>query len=80
MHIEAYGNYTKLFMKNEMIISHEKISYYESLLPPVNFLRVHKSFIVALDKIQLIEGNRIFIDQHEVPIGQTYKSSVTKLL
>jgi len=77
--IEAYGNYTKVFFKNEMIISHEKISYYESLLGEKDFMRVHKSFIVALDKIKLIEGNRIFINDHQIPIGQTYKSLVSKL-
>jgi DNA-binding LytR/AlgR family response regulator len=77
--IEAYGNYTKLFLIDEMIVSHEKISHYESLLNPNQFLRVHKSFIVAIDKIKFIEGNRIIIQEQKVPIGQTYKSLVSKL-
>lgn len=79
LYIEAYGNYTKLYFKDEMIVSHEKISDFDELLPSENFLRVHKSFIVALDKIKLIEGNRIHIETHKIPIGQTYKSSVNKL-
>ncbi|MDO6675657.1 response regulator transcription factor [Tenacibaculum sp. 1_MG-2023] len=77
--IEAYGNYTKLFLADEMIVSHEKISHYESMLDTTLFLRVHKSFIVAIDKIKFIEGNRIIIHEHKVPIGQTYKSTVGKL-
>lgn len=77
--IEAFGNYTKLYFDKEMIVIHEKISHYETILPSNNFLRVHKSFIVALDKIKMIEGNRIIIDENKVPIGQTYKSIVTKL-
>jgi DNA-binding LytR/AlgR family response regulator len=77
--IEAYGNYTKLFLKDEMIVSHEKISHFEELLSPSSFLRVHKSFIVAIDKIKFIEGNRILINEHKIPIGQTYKSSINKL-
>ena len=77
--IEAYGNYTKLFLTDEMIISHEKISHYETMLNENNFLRVHKSFIVAIDKIKFIEGNRIIIHEHKIPIGQTYKNSVSKL-
>ncbi|MDP2540733.1 DNA-binding response regulator [Tenacibaculum discolor] len=77
--IEAYGNYTKLFLADEMIVSHEKISHYETMLNENNFLRVHKSFIVAIDKIKFIEGNRIIIHEHKVPIGQTYKSTVGKL-
>ncbi len=80
LYIEAYGNYTKLFLKDEMIVSHEKISHYEAILTDGNFLRVHKSFIVAVDKIKFIEGNRILISEHKIPIGQTYKSTVNKLL
>jgi len=79
LYIEAYGNYTKLFLNDEMIVSHEKISHYESILPEEVFLRVHKSFIVAIDKIKFIEGNRILINEHKIPIGQTYKSSINKL-
>jgi len=78
--IEAYGNYAKLFLKNETIVSHEKISHYENALPKDIFLRVHKSFMVRVDKIKLIEGNRISIGEHKIPIGQTYKSAVNKLL
>ncbi|WP_106791362.1 LytTR family DNA-binding domain-containing protein [Aquimarina sp. Aq78] len=77
--IEAYGNYTKLYLNEGMIVSHEKISSLEEVLSKDNFIRVHKSFIVAIDKIETIEGNRILIDTHKIPIGQTYKSSIYKL-
>ena len=80
LYIEAYGNYTKIFLKDEMIVSHDKISTYEALLSNGNFLRVHKSFIVAIDKIKFIEGNRIIVEEHKIPIGQTYKANVNKLL
>lgn len=74
--IEAYGNYTKVFLAEEMIVSHEKISTLEEILPTSDFLRVHKSFIVATDKIKSIEGNRIMIKDHTIPIGQTYKQNL----
>lgn len=80
LYIEAYGNYSKIFLKDEMIVSHDKISSYEALLSNSNFLRVHKSFIVAIDKIKFIEGNRIIVEEHKIPIGQTYKANVNKLL
>ena len=79
LYIEAFGNYTKMFLKEEMIVIHEKISHYDEMLSPFRFLRVHKSFIVAIDKIKFIEGNRILIDDHKIPIGQTYKSNINKL-
>ncbi|MWB92942.1 hypothetical protein GON26_01080 [Flavobacterium sp. GA093] len=78
--IEAYGHYCKVYLKNDMIISHQKISDFEQLLPKFNFIRTHKSFIVAKDKIKQIEGNRILIDKYKVPIGQTYKENIMMLL
>ena len=77
--IEAYGNYSKVFLADETIICHEKISSFEGLLPTRDFLRVHKSFIVAVQKIKLIEGNRIKIKEHVIPIGQTYKQQLKRL-
>lgn len=77
--IEAYGNYTKIYFPEECIISHEGISYYESILPTSQFLRIHKSFIIAIDKIKQIEGNVIWVSTHKIPIGRTYKSAVNKL-
>jgi len=77
--IEAYGNYSKVYLNEEMIISHEKISTFENLLPKDNFLLVHKSFIVSSKKIKQIEGNRISINEHLIPVGQTYKNSLKRL-
>ncbi|MEL6132519.1 MAG: LytTR family DNA-binding domain-containing protein [Bacteroidota bacterium] len=77
--IEAYGNYTKVYLAEEMIVSHEKISSLEALLPASDFMRVHKSFIVSTDKIKMIEGNRIMMGGYTIPIGQTYKHRLKTL-
>ncbi len=76
--IEAYGHFTKVYLKNNMIISSQKISDFEKLLPTLDFLRIHKSFIVSKNKIKYIEGNRVLIEEHKIPIGQTYKENVNK--
>lgn len=78
--VEASGNYCKIFLTAEMILSHEKISNLEALLPSENFLRVHKSFLVATNKIKLIQGNQIYLQEHRIPIGQTYRSRINELL
>ncbi len=77
--IEAYGHFIKVYLKNDMIVSPQKISDFEKLLPKVDFIRTHKSFIVAKNKIKQIEGNRILINVHKIPIGQTYKENINKL-
>lgn len=77
--VEAYGHFIKVYLKNDIIISPNKISDFEKLLPNADFIRTHKSFIVAKNKIKQIEGNRILIDVHKIPIGQTYKENINKL-
>lgn len=69
-----------MYLAEEKIVSHEKISFLEDFLDTSHFLRVHKSFIIAVNKIEEIEGNRIKIREHMVPIGQTYKQGIKKLL
>ena len=76
LYIEAYGNYTKVFLPTGRLITHASISYYVEKLREPAFLRVHKSFLVAVDKIDRISGNRLFLGDYEVPIGQTYRQKV----
>ena len=78
--VEALGNYCKVFLDEDVIVTHEKISALEKLLPSGLFLRVHKSFIVATPKIRSIQGNQILLKDHKIPIGQTYKAEVNRLM
>ena len=80
LYVEAYGNYSKLFLEEEMIICNEKISDLENILSEKYFLRVHKSFIICLEKVKTIEGNQIFFENTVIPIGQTYRQKIQKLL
>jgi DNA-binding LytR/AlgR family response regulator len=77
--IEASGNYCKVFLKDDVIVTLEKISEFENILSAPRFLRVHKSFIVSKSKIKIIEGNLIHLKGHKIPIGQTYKKAITNL-
>lgn len=80
LYIEASGNYTKVMTKFKTITIREKISSLLDLLPKEDFLQVHKSFAVAPKNIKSIEGNRIFISDHIIPIGKYYKANVAQLL
>jgi len=79
-YIEASGNYTKIISSIETITIREKVSYVLGLLPKDAFLQVHKSFAIAIKHIKSIEGNRIFIGDHTIPIGKLYKANVNELL
>lgn len=77
--IEASGNYTKIITKDKTISIREKISDTIQLLADNDFIQVHKSFAVAKKHIVRVEGNRIFIGDHIVPIGKLYKTNINQL-
>ncbi len=76
--VEASGNYCKVFLEDEIIVTLQKISDFETILPS-SFIRTHKSFIVSKDKIKVIEGNIVHLKMHKIPIGLTYKSVIKRL-
>ncbi len=80
LYIEASGNYTKVVTTDDTITIREKISDMIESLPTSGFLQVHKSFAIATNRINKIEGNRIFIGDDVVPIGKLYKSNINELL
>ena len=80
LYIEAAGNYCKVVMNTNQILIREKISDVLEILASKTFIQVHKSFIVAKDKIDTIEGNRILIKDYKIPIGKFYKANVLDLL
>ena len=78
--MEACGNYCLIQLENKKILTLEKISEIEKLLPVSGFVRVHKSFIVAIQHIREIEANEVTLTQKKIPIGRTYKKNIQDLL
>ncbi len=78
LYVEAYGNYTKVITKEKTIVTLEKLGAYLKKLPADTFIQVHKSFIVQLSKIEIVENNKILIDRNEIPIGITFKKNFLK--
>ncbi len=78
--VEAAGNYCKVILAESQILIRDKLSAVLDILDSDEFIQVHKSFIVSKNKIETIQGNRIHIKEHQIPIGKIYKNSITKLL
>lgn len=77
---EAQGNNTKIVTNQTTLLPSMTFSSFEEQLPQPFFMRVHRSFIINKSKITHIEGNRIFIDNAEIPIGTNYKEAFMKEL
>ncbi len=73
--VEAYGDYVKIHTKEKMFVVYSTLKTMVKKLPSVDFVRVHRSFIVRLDKIKNIDQNTVLIDEKVIPISNSYKSA-----
>jgi two-component system LytT family response regulator len=78
LYIEGLKDYISIFTKGERIITLQNMKKMEETLPHSQFIRVHKSYIIALDKIESIERSRITICSKIIPIGDTYRDEFFK--
>jgi len=74
-YIEGYKDYIKIYVNDKSLITKSTIKNMESKLPRELFVRVHRSYIISLDKIDKIENNQVFIGLKKIPIGMQYKDS-----
>jgi DNA-binding LytR/AlgR family response regulator len=80
LYIESLRDYVRVKTKDKEVITYQKISYLEQKLPQNKFIRIHRSFIVAIDKIASFTPTSVKLDKVEIPIGRNYKISVLKIL
>ncbi|MBD0279864.1 MAG: response regulator transcription factor [Flavisolibacter sp.] len=78
--IESQKDYIKVVTANRTIVTKQPISSLEEILPNANFLRIHRSYIVAIDKIDSFYADSVEIVKVEIPVGRTFKNDVNKLL
>jgi DNA-binding LytR/AlgR family response regulator len=77
-HIQGLKDYAIIHAAKGKIVIKGSVKHMQQLFPGDGFIRVHKSFIVAKDKVRRIERNRIIIGEHQVPIGRNYKEEVER--
>jgi two-component system, LytTR family, response regulator len=75
LYIEGQGDYLKIVTTAARIMTLQNFKKFEETLPPENFVRVHKSYLVALNKIESISRNRIKIGNTLIPVSDSYKNA-----
>ncbi len=78
--VEAFGDYVNIFTETNKYIVHSTMKGMENKLSSEQFLRVHRSYIVRLQKIKAIEETLIIIGKKLIPIGDSYRSILMKRL
>jgi len=81
VYIESWKDYIKIFLTDgKSLLAKQSISAMENLLSEHKFVRVHRSFMVSLDKISGYNGLSVQLSELEIPIGRLYKQSVMEKL
>lgn len=82
LYIEGLKDYVKIYTENEPkpILSLMSLKQLEIDLPSPQFMRVHRSYILNIDKISSINKNRVLIGKKQIPIGETYRKNFMALL
>jgi len=78
--VEGLKDYIKIVTDTKTIVTKYVLSTLEEMLPATDFLRIHKSYIIAVNKIDSYNADSVNISKHELPIGRLYKFDVNRVL
>ncbi|MCG8332718.1 MAG: LytTR family DNA-binding domain-containing protein [Chitinophagales bacterium] len=73
--VESYGEYVKIYTKDDVILALQRTSFMEKILPSENFIRIHRSHIININHIKEIDGNIVVIDRHKLTISKRMKEA-----
>jgi len=73
------GDLVKFITSEKTYMEFQSLKHYEEVLP-IQFVRVHKSYVVNLDKLKSLDGNRIYIQDKEIPVGRNFKTHLLQQL
>ncbi|GGK59238.1 LytR/AlgR family response regulator transcription factor [Rufibacter glacialis] len=78
--IEGLKNYVSLYLPQQRVVTYQTLRELEEQLPQPPFYRVHKSYIISIDKVRMVDGNTLYLQDKEIPIGETYREGFFKLI
>lgn len=80
LYIESLKEYIRIVTKNKPVLTKFQLGQIDEILAKNNFLRIHRSFIVAKDKIEAFTATEVEINGKQIPIGRSYKELVQSML
>ncbi|MES2893233.1 MAG: LytTR family DNA-binding domain-containing protein [Bacteroidota bacterium] len=78
--IEGMRDYLKIHTTEYQLVTHQTMNEMEKILADQQFIRVHKSYLVALRFVQSVQANFITVGKHSIPVGSTYKEKLMNII
>ncbi len=80
LYIESLKDYIKVFTTTDNYLVHKSLTSITEELPESNFIRIHRSYTIAIDKVKSVEGNLLEIGTTRIPIGRKYVNHAKKVI
>ncbi len=80
LYAQSYGNYVRIFTQKRNYLATITTNDLEKMLPSSQFMRAHKSYIIALDKVDEVMKDHVVIKRNPIPIGITYRRELAEKL
>ncbi|MCC9168004.1 LytR/AlgR family response regulator transcription factor [Pontibacter harenae] len=80
LYVEGLKNYVSVFLRSERIVTYQTLRDLDEQLPQPPFYRVHKSYIISIDKVRMVDGNTVYIGDKSIPVGETYREGFLKMI
>lgn len=76
LYLQAYGDYVRIFTSEKSYMTKERLANLENEFPKDAFIKIHRSYIIALDAIQYVERNQVKIGDQLLPVSFTYREEL----
>jgi two-component system LytT family response regulator len=80
LYIQGLKNYVSIHVGGQRVVTYQTLRDLEAQLPQPPFVRVHKSFIISLDHLRMVEGNTLHVGTESITVGETYREEFFKLI
>jgi len=80
LYVEGLNNYVLLHLPHERIATYQTLKELAEVLPQPPFMRVHKSYIVSLNHVRLLDGNTLYVQDKLIPVSDTYREALYRLV
>ena len=80
LYIQGLKNYVSIFTTSQRLVTYQSLRDLSEQLPQPPFYRVHKSYIISVNKVRMVDGHIVYIGDRYIPIGETYRESFYKLI
>lgn len=77
-YVAAYGNYIKIHLGDQVLLSLQTLSEFLDKLPPADFLQIHKSYLINFQHLQILEGQRVKIKEEWLPVGKAHRAGLVE--